>query len=63
MKIWGDTVIPRGVIMLSKGQKRYITCFPFRVEPYSIHRSYRKLKYLKTEFIEDNACYCEGYIS
>ena len=29
----------------------------FKVEPYSIHGSFLKLEYLKTEFIEDNGPY------
>ena len=34
------------------------------VEPYSIHGSFLKLEYLKTEFNEDSGTYaCKGYIS
>ena len=29
----------------------------FKVEPYSIHGSFLKLEYLKTEFNEDNGTY------
>ena len=30
---------------------------PFKVEPYSIHGSFLKLEYLKTEFNEDSGTY------
>ena len=33
---------------------RYVVKTHLKVEPYSIHRSFLKLEYLKTKFNEDN---------